>query len=175
MCYLNWFQLLSKARGMIFDKTKMVKNQELQIDALTTQVQSLKDINQITKDLLEIRNSEVKAMEVREVLKQSDFFIIRGRSPTFTYKFCYNSSIFYDLKLICNLNRRRKRAHSYWAMLELLKKNELSESHPLIRSTLIKEWPRYASTGTGPQKKASLFGTAVHNVSSNITLTFKIF
>lgn len=49
---------------MIFDKTKMVKNQELQIEALTTQVQSLKDINQITKDLLEIRNSEVKAMEV---------------------------------------------------------------------------------------------------------------
>lgn len=57
-------QLLSKARGMIFDKTKMVKNQELQIEALTTQVQSLKDINVITKDLLEIRNSEVKAMEV---------------------------------------------------------------------------------------------------------------
>jgi hypothetical protein len=50
---------------MIFDKTKMVKNQELQIEALTTQVQSLKDINLITKDLLEIRNSEVKAMEVR--------------------------------------------------------------------------------------------------------------
>ncbi|CAB3251336.1 unnamed protein product [Arctia plantaginis] len=58
-------ELLSKARGMIFDKTKMVKNQELQIEALTTQVQSLKDINLITKDLLEIRNSEVKAMEDR--------------------------------------------------------------------------------------------------------------
>ncbi|XP_026333526.1 epidermal growth factor receptor substrate 15 homolog isoform X2 [Hyposmocoma kahamanoa] len=58
-------ELLSKARGMIFDKTKMVKNQELQIEALTTQVQSLKDINTITKDLLEIRNSEVKAMEDR--------------------------------------------------------------------------------------------------------------
>lgn len=58
-------ELLSKARGMIFDKTKMVKNQELQIEALTTQVKSLKDINQITKDLLEIRNSEVKAMEER--------------------------------------------------------------------------------------------------------------
>ncbi|XP_028044289.1 THAP domain-containing protein 5, partial [Bombyx mandarina] len=58
-------ELLSKARGMIFDKTKLVKNQELQIEALTTQVASLKDINQITKDLLEIRNSEVKAMEDR--------------------------------------------------------------------------------------------------------------
>ncbi|KOB79247.1 Uncharacterized protein OBRU01_00792 [Operophtera brumata] len=45
----------------------MVKNQELQIEALTTQVQSLKDINQITKDLLEIRNNEVKAMEVQSL------------------------------------------------------------------------------------------------------------
>ncbi|XP_047517495.1 epidermal growth factor receptor substrate 15 homolog isoform X2 [Pieris napi] len=58
-------ELLSKARGMIFDKTKMVKNQELQIEALNSQVQSLKDINNITKDLLNIRNSEVKAMEDR--------------------------------------------------------------------------------------------------------------
>lgn len=55
---------------MIFDKTKMVKNQELQIEALSTQVQSLKDINQITKDLLEIRNSEVKAMEVRTLTRE---------------------------------------------------------------------------------------------------------
>ncbi|CAH0583282.1 unnamed protein product [Chrysodeixis includens] len=66
-------ELLSKARGMIFDKTKMVKNQELQIEALTTQVQSLKDINVITKDLLEIRNSEVKAMEDRLVAMEARF------------------------------------------------------------------------------------------------------
>ncbi|XP_046967457.1 protein NETWORKED 1D [Vanessa cardui] len=66
-------ELLSKARGMIFDKTKMVKNQELQIEALTTQVQSLKDINQITKDLLEIRNSEVKAMEERLQVMEARF------------------------------------------------------------------------------------------------------
>lgn len=66
-------ELLSKARGMIFDKTKMVKNQELQIEALTTQVQSLKDINLITKDLLEIRNSEVKAMEDRFQAMESRF------------------------------------------------------------------------------------------------------
>nr|XP_049693277.1 epidermal growth factor receptor substrate 15 homolog isoform X3 [Helicoverpa armigera] len=66
-------ELLSKARGMIFDKTKMVKNQELQIEALTTQVQSLKDINVITKDLLEIRNSEVKAMEDRLMAMEARF------------------------------------------------------------------------------------------------------
>lgn len=58
-------ELLTKARGMICDKTKMVKNMELQIEALSTQVQSLKDINTITKDMLEIRNSEVKSLEER--------------------------------------------------------------------------------------------------------------
>ncbi|XP_052739713.1 uncharacterized protein LOC112046984 isoform X2 [Bicyclus anynana] len=66
-------ELLSKARGMIFDKTKVVKNQELQIDALNTQIQSLKDINVITKDLLEIRNSEVKAMEERLQVMEARF------------------------------------------------------------------------------------------------------
>ncbi|XP_039750896.1 neurofilament heavy polypeptide isoform X2 [Pararge aegeria] len=66
-------ELLSKARGMIFDKTKVVKNQELQIEALSTQIQSLKDINLITKDLLEIRNSEVKAMEERLQVMEARF------------------------------------------------------------------------------------------------------
>ncbi|KAJ8724234.1 hypothetical protein PYW08_015708 [Mythimna loreyi] len=72
-------ELLSKARGMIFDKTKMVKNQELQIEALTTQVQSLKDINLITKDLLEIRNSEVKAMEDRLKAMEARFQVEKER------------------------------------------------------------------------------------------------
>ncbi|XP_037296816.1 remorin isoform X2 [Manduca sexta] len=72
-------ELLSKARGMIFDKTKMVKNQELQIEALTTQVASLKDINQITKDLLEIRNGEVKAMEDRLQVMEARFKAEKNR------------------------------------------------------------------------------------------------
>ncbi|XP_041968377.1 kinesin-like protein KIF15-A [Aricia agestis] len=66
-------ELLTKARGMIFDKTKVVKNQELQIEALSSQVQSLKDVNTITKDLLEIRNSEVKAMDERLQVMESRF------------------------------------------------------------------------------------------------------
>ena len=49
---------------MIFDKTKMIKNQELQIEALTSQVASLKDVVSITKDLLSIRNLEVTHLQV---------------------------------------------------------------------------------------------------------------
>ncbi|XP_077286229.1 uncharacterized protein LOC143911269 isoform X2 [Arctopsyche grandis] len=58
-------ELLTKARGMIFDKTKMIKNQELQIEALTSQVSSLKDVIRITKDLLGIRNLEVTHLQER--------------------------------------------------------------------------------------------------------------
>ncbi|KAI8420627.1 hypothetical protein MSG28_007871 [Choristoneura fumiferana] len=91
-------ELLSKARGMIFDKTKMVKNQELQIEALTTQVQSLKDINLITKDLLEIRNSEIKAMEDRLVAMEARFKAEKDRYSLVLQRAQTSSNINDDLK-----------------------------------------------------------------------------
>ncbi|KAG5887701.1 hypothetical protein JTB14_010772 [Gonioctena quinquepunctata] len=56
-------QTLTKAKSIIFERTKVIKNQELQIEAYTQQIQSLKDVVRITKDLLEIRNLEVKQLE----------------------------------------------------------------------------------------------------------------
>ncbi|XP_044260025.1 probable DNA double-strand break repair Rad50 ATPase [Tribolium madens] len=56
-------ETLTRAKGIIFDKTKVIKNQELQIDALNQQIASLKDVVTITKDLLEIRNLEIKQLE----------------------------------------------------------------------------------------------------------------
>ncbi|RVE51452.1 hypothetical protein evm_003853 [Chilo suppressalis] len=91
-------ELLSKAKGMIFDKTKMVKNQELQIEALTTQVQSLKDINLITKDLLEIRNSEVKAMEDRLQAMEARFKTEKERYGLVLQRAQTSSNINDDLK-----------------------------------------------------------------------------
>ncbi|CAG9766649.1 unnamed protein product [Ceutorhynchus assimilis] len=55
--------ILTKAKAMIFENTKVIKNQELQIEALGQQNESLKDVVRITKDLLEIRNLEVKQLE----------------------------------------------------------------------------------------------------------------
>ncbi|KAL1516442.1 hypothetical protein ABEB36_000360 [Hypothenemus hampei] len=55
--------ILTKAKAMIFENTKVIKNQELQIEALGQQNESLKDVVNITKDLLEIRNLEVKQLE----------------------------------------------------------------------------------------------------------------
>lgn len=56
---------LTKAKSVIFENTKMIKNQELQIDALNQQVESLRDVVKITKELLEIRNLEVDQLEAK--------------------------------------------------------------------------------------------------------------
>lgn len=56
-------ELLTRAKSIIFEKTKVCKNQELQIEALNAQVSSLKDVVSITKNLLEIRNIEVKHLQ----------------------------------------------------------------------------------------------------------------
>lgn len=54
---------LTKAKSIIFERTKVIKNQELQIEAYNQQIESLKDVVRITKDLLEIRNLEIKQLE----------------------------------------------------------------------------------------------------------------
>jgi hypothetical protein len=56
---------LTKAKSMIFEKTKVIKNQELQIEAFTQQIESLKEVVRITKDLLGIRNLEVQQLEIK--------------------------------------------------------------------------------------------------------------
>lgn len=58
-------ETLTKAKSIIFEKVKVIKNQELQIEALNQQNESLKDVVRITKDLLEIRNLEVKQIETK--------------------------------------------------------------------------------------------------------------
>lgn len=57
--------MLTRAKGMLFEKTKIIKNQELQIEALLQQVASLKEVVGITKDLLDIRNVETKHLQER--------------------------------------------------------------------------------------------------------------
>nr|XP_032516140.1 periplakin isoform X2 [Danaus plexippus plexippus] len=130
-------ELLSKAKGMIFDKTKMVKNQELQIEALSTQVQSLKDINQITKDLLEIRNSEVKAMEDRFQALESRFKGEKERYDLVLKRAQTSSNINDDLR------------KEYETQLAIFK--ELREKYELRVKALVEENNRLkASVKGGP-------------------------
>lgn len=57
--------LLLKAKELLFEKTKIGKRQEQQIAALNIQVQSLKDVLEVTKDLLDIRNAETAQLEAK--------------------------------------------------------------------------------------------------------------
>ncbi|XP_059058612.1 kinesin-related protein 12 isoform X3 [Achroia grisella] len=128
-------ELLSKARGMIFDKTKMVKNQELQIEALTTQVQSLKDINLITKDLLEIRNSEIKAMEDRLQAMEARFKAEKDRYGLVLQRAQTSSNINDDLR------------KEYETQLVIFK--ELREKYELRVQALVAENTRLKESAKG--------------------------
>lgn len=55
--------MLTRAKELLFEKTKICKNQELQIEALNQQISSLKEVVNITKDLLDIRNLETKHLQ----------------------------------------------------------------------------------------------------------------
>lgn len=57
--------LLTKAKDLLFEKTKLNKQQEVKIEALENQVIQLKEVISITKDMLEIRNSEAKHLNQR--------------------------------------------------------------------------------------------------------------
>lgn len=60
-------ELLTKAKALLFEQTKVSKNQEMQITALQTQNGSLKDVLAVTRDMLELRNTEVETLKNRVV------------------------------------------------------------------------------------------------------------
>jgi hypothetical protein len=56
-------EALTKAGELLKDKTDLCDNQEKKNIALTSQIESLKEVVAITKDLLNIRNMEVKHLQ----------------------------------------------------------------------------------------------------------------
>jgi len=57
--------LLTRARELLFEKTKICKQQELQLEALNNQVDATKDVLEITKDMLNLRNIEADHQQAR--------------------------------------------------------------------------------------------------------------
>jgi len=53
---------------MYEERNRVVANQENQINALNNQVTSLKEVVSITRDLLQIRNMEVKQLQVSDLI-----------------------------------------------------------------------------------------------------------
>lgn len=57
--------LLLKAKSLLFEQTKVNKNQEQQLEALNTQLESVKDVLNVTRNMLDIRNTEVEHLKTR--------------------------------------------------------------------------------------------------------------
>ncbi|XP_014085868.1 moesin/ezrin/radixin homolog 1 [Bactrocera oleae] len=58
-------ELLLKAKTLLFEKTKVCKQQEQQVAVLKNQVEAMKDVVQVTKDMLNLKNAECDHMQVR--------------------------------------------------------------------------------------------------------------
>lgn len=58
-------ELLLKAKTLLFEKTKVNKQQEQTIATLKTQVEAMKDVVQVTKDMLNLKTAECDHMQVR--------------------------------------------------------------------------------------------------------------
>jgi len=58
-------EILLKAKTLLFEKTKVNKQQENQISTLKTQVDAVKDIAQVTKDMLNLKIAENEHMQIR--------------------------------------------------------------------------------------------------------------
>lgn len=57
--------MLTRAKELLFEKTKVCKKQELQLEALNTQVAATKEVLEITKDMLSLKNIENDHMQSR--------------------------------------------------------------------------------------------------------------
>lgn len=49
---------LTKAKELLFEKTKICKKQELQLEALNNQIEANKEVLEITRDMLNLKNIE---------------------------------------------------------------------------------------------------------------------
>lgn len=57
--------LLMRAKELLFEKTKICKKQEMQMEALNNQIVATKDVLDITKDMLNLRNIENDHLQSR--------------------------------------------------------------------------------------------------------------
>lgn len=56
---------LMKAKSLLFEKTKVCKQQEGRIEALQAQVESLKSVVEVTKEMVKLKTAEMDHMESR--------------------------------------------------------------------------------------------------------------
>ncbi|XP_066582218.1 tropomyosin-like [Prorops nasuta] len=89
---------LAGAYSQLEDRNRVVANQENQINALNNQVVSLKEVVDITRDLLQIRNMEVKHLQQEVNLMEKKIIEERERHNSIVNKMDAASRLNADLK-----------------------------------------------------------------------------
>lgn len=104
--------ILMRAKELLFEKTKICKKQELQLEALNNQVLATKDVLDITKDMLNLRNiesdhmqSRLESMELRVknekdryLLTEKKLAISKQKEAELTREYEAQRNIFKDLR-----------------------------------------------------------------------------
>lgn len=90
--------LLTKAKELLFEKTKSNKQQELQIEAYKAQIAQLKEVIQITKDMLEIRNTEAQHLNQRFETIELRLKAEKDRQALLEKKLSLSQKMYGDLK-----------------------------------------------------------------------------
>ncbi|XP_063710102.1 early endosome antigen 1 [Culicoides brevitarsis] len=90
--------LLTKAKELLFEKTKQNKQQESQIEAYKAQIVQLKEVIQITKDMLEIRNTEAQHLNQRFETIELRLKAEKDRQALMEKKLALSQKMYADLK-----------------------------------------------------------------------------
>lgn len=90
--------LLTKAKELLFEKTKSNKQQELQIEAYKAQIVQLKEVIQITKEMLEIRNTEAQHLNQRFETIELRLKAEKDRQALMEKKLTLSQKMYADLK-----------------------------------------------------------------------------
>lgn len=100
--------MLTRAKELLFEKTKICKKQELQLEALSSQCAATKEVLEITKDMLNLKNIEndhmqsrleslqerAKCEKDRYLLVEKKFALAKQREDAFTREYENQRNIF---------------------------------------------------------------------------------
>lgn len=104
--------LLTRAKELLFEKSKICKKQEQQLEALNNQLVATKDVLEVTKEMLNLRNIEsdhlqsrldsmglrVRAEKDRFILMEKKLAIAKEKETELTREYENQRNIFKDLR-----------------------------------------------------------------------------
>lgn len=105
---------LTKAKELLFEKTKICKKQELQLEALNNQIEANKEVLEITRDMLNLKNiendhfqSQLESMKLRckterdrYILFEKKFNLAKQKELSLTKEYETQRNIF----KVCTVN-----------------------------------------------------------------------